>query len=277
MLSRTGTEDPVLRSVRIVPVDRITIPPKDNLPSTEEMVRQALQNRADLAVERANLAASQVSALGTRNGILPNLQGFASTSNAGLSGVPHTVVTPIGERTPDPYLVGGIGTALGQVFRRNYPSERAGVFYQASLRNRVAQADYAIDQLQLRQSELSTQRDLNQIQVEVLNYVVALQQARARYEAAVRNRTLQQQLYSAEQEKYSVGESTPYNVTVQQRDEIAAESAEVAALVAYSSARIALDRTLGTILEDYNIALSEAQEGKVQRKSEPVAAPPERP
>lgn len=264
LISRTGVTDPLLRETRIVPVDKIAVPEKDELPPVEQMVSQALANRSDLAAERANLRASEVSALGTINGLLPNLQAFASESHAGLVGAPRTVVRGQFTETADPYFVGGIGTALGQIFRRNFPTDRIGAFFQAPIHNRQAQADYAIDQLQLRQSQLSTQKDLNQVQVDVLNYVIALRQARARYEAAVQNRILQQNLFAAEQKKYALGASTPYNVTQQQRDLVTAQSAETAALVSYSTAKIALDLMLGTTLEANHVNIEEARSGIVR-------------
>ncbi len=264
LISRTGPVDPLLRETRIVPVDKITIPERDELPPVEQMVSQALANRSDLAAEQANLRASEVSALGTENGILPSLQVFGSMSNAGLAGTARTVTRGEFIQTADPYFVGGIGTALGQIFRRNFPTERIGTVLQGPIRNRQAQADYAIDQLQLRQTQLNTQKDLNQVQLDVLNYVVALRQARARYEAAVQNRILQENLFAAEQKKYALGASTPYNVTQQQRDLVTAQSAETAALVSYSTAKIALDRTLGTTLEANHVNLEEARSGIVR-------------
>lgn len=268
LISRTGTADPVLREVRIVPVDRITIPPKDDLPPLDEMVKQARANRPDLMAENQNLRASEVSALGTRNGLLPTAQVLAGLTNAGLSGTRRLNLTP-NLPPSDPYFVGGVGTALGQMFRRNFPTERIGAFYMQPLLNRMAQADFAIDQLQLRQNQLSTAKDLNQVEVDVLNYVVALQQARARYDAAVKNRVLEEQLYKAEQRKYELGTSVPYNVIAMQRDLIAAQSAETAALVAYSEARIALDRTLGRTLEVYHVSIDEARTGRVSATTEP--------
>jgi outer membrane protein TolC len=264
LISRTGSADPLLREVRIVPTDKIVIPEKDELPPLDQMVSQALANRSDLAAERANLAASEVSALGTKNGLRPNLQVFGGESHAGLAGEPRVVTTPRGTETADPYFVGGIGTALGQLARRNFPTDRIGAFFQAPIHNRQAQADYAIDQLQLRQSQLSAQKDSNQVQVDVLNYVVALQQARARYDAAVKNRVLQQDLFASEQKKYALGASTPYNVTQQQRDLVTAQSAEMSALVSYSTARIALDRTLGTTLEANHVSIAQARLGIIK-------------
>jgi len=267
LLSRNGTADPVLAGARVMPVDPIRIPEADNLPPLEELVKQALANRTDLASEREVEATAVVSNLGTRNGVLPFALVGGSENQAGIAGTGRTVIFDGKPVPPNPYFVGGIGTALGQVFRRNFPSESVFGGYEMAFRNRQAQADYAVDQLSYRQTQLTTRKDLNQVQVDVQNYVIALQQARARYEAAVRNRTLQEQLYASERRRFELGASIPYNVTQQQRDLMAAQNSEMAALVAYVTARIALDRTTGAILPANHVSLAEAREGKVVRES----------
>jgi outer membrane protein len=269
LLSRTGVGDPLLKSAGVVLLDRITVPAKENLPPVDEMVREALANRTDLAVARANLEASQTSAQGTRNGVLPSLQVFGAMSQAGLAG----------ERSgaADPYFEGGFGTAVGQVFRRNFPTQRIGVFYQGAVHNRQAQADAAIDQLQLRQSELGLHKQLNQVQVDVQNTLFAVEQARVRYEAAVKSRQLQEGLLRAEQERYELGTSTPTNVAQQQRDLATARSAEVAAMVAYANARVSMDRTLGRTLAANRISIAEARDGALARRSSIPAEAPVKP
>jgi outer membrane protein TolC len=267
LLSRTGTADPVLAGARILPVDPIRIPEHDDLPPLEDLVKQALANRTDLASEKENEAADVVNNLGTKNGILPFAVVVGSESQAGIAGTGRTVNVEGQTLAPNPYFVGGIGTALGQVLRRDFPSESFTAAYEMAFRNRQALSDYAIDQLTLRQTQLSNHKDLNQVQVDVQNYVIALRQARARYEAAVRNRTLQEQLYASERKRFELGASIPYNVTQQQRDLIAAQNSETGALVAYITARIALDRTTGAILAANHVSLGEAQQGKVMRES----------
>ncbi len=277
LISRTGAADPLLANVRIMPIDSITIPDSDNLLPVDQMVRQALTNRPDLASELASEKSNEVNSLGTKNGILPTLQGVAVESQAGLAGAPRTVsiCVPGMPGTPpscvvehaDPRFDGGIGTALDQIFRRDFATEIAGVFYQSPLRNRQAQADYSIDLLQLRQTQLTNRKDLNQVEVDVRNGVVALQQARARLDAAVRNRTLQQALFDAETRRFRLEASTPYNVAIQQRDLINAQSSAVAATVAYSTARVTLDQTLGITLEANHVTIEEARRGKIARPS----------
>jgi len=277
LLSRNGTADPVLRSARIVPVDRITMPASENLPPLDEMVRQAMSRRTDLASQKANEEAAVISAQGTKNGILPTLVGFGAMSAAGLAGDPRTVISGGTVTTPDPYFVGGLGTAWAMVFRRNFPTQRGGVFYQGNITNGQAQADYAIDMLQLRQSQLGNRKSLSQVEVDVQNAVLALQQARVRYEAAVKNRELQSQLFEAESKKFEYGVSTSYDVTRQQRDMITAQSNEQGALLTYVTARIALDQTLGTILDAHRVTIAEAKQGKLQRESSVPEVVPEKP
>jgi outer membrane protein len=278
LISRTGVADPVVAGAQIIPIDRIAIPDSDDLPPLKELVQRALVNRSDLAAEKAGVTAAEVSALGTRNGVLPTLVVFATETQSGLSGTPRTVIGPGGvlER-PDPYFVGGVGNALGQIFRRDFPSEAAGTYFSASIRNRQAQADQGIDQLQLRQTQLTTEKDLKQAQVDILNAVVALRQARVRYDAAVKGETLAQRLLDAEQKKFALGASISYNVIQQQRDLATAQSAEISALGTYSNARIALDQTLGTTLEANQIALEDARSGKVAQTSQLPAVLPSQP
>lgn len=267
LISRTGPLDPLLRNVRIVPLDHITLPEKDELPPVSTMIQEALANRADLAAQKLNEQVAEVNSIGTKNGLLPSLQVFANESAAGLAGQRRTFNVNGIPFTADPYFSGGIGTALGQVFRRNFPTNTGGAFFQAPIHNRQAQGDYGIDQLSLRQTQLTNQKSINQVEVDLMNAVVALQQARARYEASVKNRVLQKQLLDSEQKKFSLGASTVYNVTQEQRDLAGAQSSELSALVTWSNARISLDQILGTTLETYHVSLADAQSGKVSRVS----------
>jgi outer membrane protein len=266
VLSRTGVTA-TLASVQIVPLDRIAVPETDDLPPLKDLLATALANRSDLAAERLGITSSEVAALGTRNGILPLLLAIGSESAAGLSGKPQTAVSSFGVETSNPYFDGGIGTAVAQVLRRNFPTNRVAGVFQTPLRNDQAQADFAIDQLQMRQSQIQLNKDLNQVAVDISNYVVALRQARGRYRAAVQTRILQQQLLDAEQKKLAGGASTPFNVVQQERDLAAAQSAEIAVLVDYSNGRLALEQTLGTTLAVNHVALEDARAGRVQRVS----------
>jgi len=293
LISRNGLADPELAAAQIVPIDHIEVPEKDTLPPFKEALAVAMTNRTDLEADRLNLINTKTSSLGTKNGVLPQLIVFGSAKSQGLSGTPHTVFAgtlppnvattgavppgfeacPVsyGANTicevPNKYFVGGIGTALGQMVRRDFPSESGGAFFGPTLRNRQATADQRIDQLSLRQTELENERSINQVGVDVSNGLIGLQQARIRYQAAVKNRILEQQLLDAEQKKFALGASTTYNVVTQQRDLATAQATEISALASYSQARILLDQTLGTTLKNNNVLIDEAQNGRVARPS----------
>ena len=295
LLSRRGLADPLLASVEIIPLDPIVVPDQDNLAPTKELIATALKNRTDIATQKLNFSNSQISGLGTSNAVLPQLVGFGSATTQGLSGAPKIVPyrggalqttgtagasipgfipCPAGAGAPgqlcevsDKYFQGGITNALGQMLRRDFPSERAGVFFNATIRNRGAQADSNIDQLTLRQSELQNTRNENEIAVIVSNAVIAIQQARVRYQAAVKSRVLSEQLLTAEQKKFALGASTSFLVVQQQRDLTIAQSTETAALVAYSNARITLDQTVGLTLEQNHVTVAETLRGKIARPS----------
>ncbi len=98
--------------------------------------------------------------------------------------------------------------------------------------------------------------------MDVQNAVIGLQQARARYDAAVKARVLQQQTLDGDQKKYRLGASTVFQVVQDQRDLATAGSAEVQALANYSHARIAFDQALGATLEVNHISLDEALSGQ---------------
>jgi outer membrane protein TolC len=102
-----------------------------------------------------------------------------------------------------------------------------------------------------------------------------LQQGRAQYQSAIKQRILQQQTVDAEQKKLAVGASTTYNVILTQRDLVTAESNEMAAQSAYAKAKVEVDRATGQTLYNNNISLEEAFKGVVSRPPSPIpAAPP---
>ncbi len=269
-LSRSGSQDPVVDAAEIVPLDSIQVPEQDELPPLRQLVATALAKRPDVALGRMNQENLEILASGTASGVLPLLRGIGSLTDAGLSGTSNPAP---GSAPADPYYVGGLGNALGQVFRHNFPSWQGELFFQGRFQNRVAQGDYGVDQLQLRQNELITRRSMNQLVVDISNQVIALRQARARYTTSIDARALEEQLLQKEQQKFSLGVSTINDVVTVQRSLGAARVAEVGALTTYSRARVSLDQVLGETLERNHVSIAEALEGKVARASEPPKEP----
>jgi outer membrane protein TolC len=263
VLSRNGLRDPLLEEAGIVTLDSIQVPATDDLPPLRELVATALSKRPDVAVGNIRMENAETSALGTRSGVLPTLIGAAQTWDSGLAGASN----PYQGEAPDPYFVGGFGTAAGQVFRRNFPNNQAIVYFKGTIHNRQNQGDYGVDQLQLRQSQLTDRRDSNQIVVDISNQMVAIRQARARYSAAVDTRTLQEQLLTKEQQSFRIGGATFNDIIAAQRNLVNAQTAEVTAAATYSRARVALDQVLGLTLETNHVSMDDALKGQVTRES----------
>jgi len=257
------TSDPALEAAEIIPLDSIQIPDTDDLPPLRQLVSLAMAKRPDVAVSKLRDQTAEISLLGTQNPLLPSMTVTGQTYDRGVAGTPQASSgTP-----PNPYFVGGYGTALGQVFRHNFPNYYGSVSISASLGNRTAQGDYGIDQLQFRQSQITEQRDTNNIVVDISARMSALRQARARHSAAVNTRTLQEQLLAADREKFSSGMATFNDIIIDQRALVAAQISEVNALAAYAHARVSLDQTLGETLERNGVSLDEGLSGRVARES----------
>jgi outer membrane protein len=253
-------EDPVVEEARIVCLDSIEVPAEDNLPSLRELVATAMAKRPDVAVAKITDQNAAINAIGTANGLLPTLFFAADTFDRGSSG------TPTGPGV-NPTFIGGYGDSLGQILRRDYPSEYVAlVLNSLPIHNRQAQADYGIEQLQLQASQITGQRDNNNIAVSVSNQVIALRQARARYSTAVNTRKLQEQVVADDQKKFTFGTATFSTLIVDQRALVASQLTEVTTLGSYARARLSLDQVLGETLEKNNISLEEGMQGRVAQQ-----------
>ncbi len=99
------------------------------------------------------------------------------------------------------------------------------------------------------------------------NAQIALEQNRARIEAARQARRLAQETLDAEQKKFQLGASTIFLVIQAQRDLTQAQSQEVRALVDFKQAQVTFDRALGRTLERSRISLEDAKTGIVTASS----------
>lgn len=258
-LSRRGVAIPELASVHIIPLDKIVIPAKDELKPVDQLVEQAMSQRPDVEQSQLNIKSKEVLLVGIKNSLKPNLQAFAELTNNGLTGQ----LAALAAGSPGiAYLSGGYSNLLAQIARRNFPNYSAGFSLNIPLRNRAAQSDYATSLLEIRQDELSLQKTSNQVRVDVQNAVIGLEQARARYDAAVKARILQEKTLDADQRKLNLGATTPFQVVQDQRDMANARSSEAQAMANYSHARVQFDQALGTTLETNHVSTADAMAGR---------------
>jgi outer membrane protein TolC len=255
-LTRRTVLDSSLADVRIILTDPLRVDRDQPVPPASELAASALKQRPDLAQARIQIESTRLALKGAKNALLPSLDLVATVRNNALAGDVNPLTLPgASPHSPDPILVGGYGTALSQLLRRNFPDYGVGVQLTIPLRNRAAEADFARDNLALRQQELRLQQLNKQLHVEIENALIALEQARATIEATEQEREFQEQSLAAEEEKLAVGASTTFLVIQYQRDLAQARSAEVSAQAGYLKARAALDRAGGLLLESHGVSL----------------------
>ncbi len=279
--------DPAVQPVEIIPTDVAVQPAQVEILPLQDAVKEALGKRPDVLQSVVDLKNRDINSRATRNALLPTLALLGQYGWTGLSGNSRTFGTPTtiagsqivdatGNPVPGlfvpasatPFLGisrAGLGDALGSVFGADFPTYSLQLNLTIPIRNRPAQADNARAILEQRQAETRLQQLENSVVVEVRNAQIALEQNRARVQAAQKSRILQEQTLDAEQKKYQLGASTIFFVIQAQRDLAQAQSVEVRALVDLAKAQIDFDRALGRTLEVNRISIADAKGGRVHR------------
>jgi outer membrane protein TolC len=271
-LSRNATTDPVIHSARIVPTSPLVV---EELPpqSIDDLVKSAVANRPEYQAAQLQIDNANISLEGSRNSLLPQVDIVGSMTNTGYAGDANPLLTPLPPPAAYLGLGGGLGSTLGQIFRRDYPTLSVGLNLTLPIRNRVAQADVARDEIQLRQTQIRARQLENQIRVEVEDALIALQRTRAAYDAAQETRRLQEQSLEIENERFASGLSTNFLVIQYESFVAQARSSEVAARGAWAKARNQYERVLGVILVNHQVSIDEAARGQISRQSVPEIPP----
>ena len=259
VLTRQGNEDLEVRSAHIIPTDTLEIPAQDNIQPIQDLVAEALANRPDLRQARLQIDISRIGLQGSKNATLPEVDLLGVVANSGLAGA----LNPL-QPSADPALIGGFGGVLDQILSRRYPTYGIGLQLNLPLRNRIAEADFARDQIQVKQSEVRLRQLENQARLEVEDAIIALRRARASADAAAQARQFEQESLAVEQAKFDVGASTGFFVIQYQSLLAQAQSTEVAAKSAYVKARAALERAIGSILTENGISVDAALKGTMR-------------
>jgi outer membrane protein len=290
VLKNAMTKDPLAKNlinVEIIPIDLPTPPAATESANFEDAIREAFEKRPDLQQQAVNLKNADIDVRVSKNALLPTLTLSAQYGSSGLAGVSPTtgnavisagtpivdstgtpvtvinsdgVATPIFQETATTPITGvnhsGFGTAQNQIFTGKYPAYTASLNLYLPLRNREAQADSARSILTQRQLETQLQQLKNAALLDVRNTYIALEQDRARVDAAIKARELQKQTFEAEQKKYTLGASTVYNVILTQRDYVTAQGTELRALSDLVEAKANFERAVGRTLEVNRVTIA---------------------
>ncbi|MBS1841869.1 MAG: TolC family protein [Acidobacteria bacterium] len=289
VLKNAITKDPLAANVvnlEIIPTDLPSKPEAIEAPSFEQAVSEAFAKRPDVQEMAINLLNGQIDLKATRNALLPTATLQAQYGSVGLAGNQTQVLTsqtvqgtqlidgagnkinafvPITLPLTTQVVKGGLGDAMSSVFHNNFPDYSVSLNLTVPIRNRSAQADNQRAILTQRQIEAQMQQLKNSALLDVRNTYIALEQNRARVDAAAKARELQQQTFDAEQKKYQLGASTVYLVIQTQRDLIAAQGTELRALTDLVEAKANYERALGRTLEVNRVSIADAKTGRVEQ------------
>jgi outer membrane protein TolC len=251
-------DDPALEAMPVIPTDRTQPVKAESAQPVQDLISEALHGRAELAESNADLSSRQISRIAARNALLPTLSLVAFYGGSGLSGQLNPLCVGCTSTTS-----GGIGDALQSTFNNSAPDYYVGLNLNIPLRNRVAKADQYRSELEYRQAQLREEQLKKQIRIEVRNAQYALEQTKARVDAAQKARDLADRTFEITKKEQTLGAGSSYQTLTSQRDLSVAELDLVTARTIYEKAKVELDRATGTTLEHNGILIQDAINGTV--------------
>ncbi len=249
--------DPSLFLVKLATQDTPRKPTGIVVPSLEEAVKVAMENRPELRQAAIDLTNRDIDVEYLKNQKKPILDVTASFTQNGTGGTRTIRDSQFGGAIVE-IIPGGVFSSFGQLFSYNYRGWSTGFTFTIPLNNKAAIADYdrAVNDRQESQSRLDVTRQ--QIALEVRTALTQINQARATIETSTIASELARDRMEAEQTKFNLGTSTLRFVLEEQRNVAQAESAELQAVVGFNKTLIDLDKAMGLTLTKNNVLIDKA-------------------
>ena len=200
----------------------------------EERLKLALHLRPELNEARLRQKRQSLEVVRTRNGLLPKLELFIDLGKTGYAESFSTAWSNIDGESYD-YLT--------------------GIEFSSYLGNRTAEAEHLAARASRDQAEAAVKNLENMIQLDIRLAANETERTRQQIEASRVTRELEEQTLKAEQERFSVGDTTSLLVTQAQRDLLVSRLAEIEAIVEYRIALVNLYLAEGSLLERRGIQL----------------------
>jgi HAE1 family hydrophobic/amphiphilic exporter-1 len=280
-LMLTDRTSPLWRAALIPVTSPVLDPPAADY---EPSVQEALMARPEISQTKLSAEVNQTNTQYYKDQTKPQVDLVGSYSLAGLAGTsvssgpnPFTASTllltqrvndlsalqglqplpviPTTAAGAPPFLVGGYGTSLGNLFGWNYPGIQASVRISIPIRNRQADANLAVSEAEGRRIENQYKQLEMRIEGDVRDTLQALESTKARLNAAVLARQSSEEQYQSEQRKFQEGTSTVFLVLQRQTAMITARDAEVRAQTDVSKAIADFERATARTLTVRNIQI----------------------
>ena len=216
---------------------------------------------SDLRKPQVNLVANY-SLNGLGGSLRPGENPFTASNNllygqvnrlSTLAGIAPLPVVAAGT-LPD-FLIGGYGTALGNVFGGRYQSIQAGVQIDLNLRNRTADANFAQSVIAEKRLRLQQAQVEQGVEAQVRNALQGVQSGRQRIVAAEASSRAAQEKLESETRLFQTGESTNFLVLTRQNEAADSRRRAVVARLDFNKSLSRLQQVIGATLVSHKITL----------------------
>jgi outer membrane protein TolC len=250
----SSEKNPSLFLINLRALESPLRPEAVQIPTLEEAVRIALENRPEMRQAILDLKNKDLNVNYTKNQKLPVFDVTGSYTQNGTGGTQRRGFL-LGTPPLNPAIPGGVFDSLGQLFSYGYNGFSAGFNLTIPLNNKAANAAYekALNDQRMSQSTIDTVGQ--QIALDVRNALTQVGLYKARIDTAKTARELSQRVLDAEQDKFNLGTSTLRFVLDDQNNLAQAQSNEVLVLVNFTKALVGLDQAMGMTLKKNNIEL----------------------
>jgi outer membrane protein len=243
--------------IHLVATDELPPPSEPPASPIPDLIRHALEQRPDIQQGQLQVSNGERAVSASANARLPEIDLYGSFQSRGVISpnlIPAGGDPVSGAPIYDPLPTGGIRAS--QVFQ-------AGIQFRLPIQNKVAEADLGADRAQLQQERLRLTQMEALAAAEIRNAVIGWNAAKEAARTATSARHLQEQLLSAEVEKFRAGFSTNFAVIQQQAYLAQAETTEIAAQATWKKAGVQLDRALGDTLQRHGIEIDRVRRNRV--------------
>jgi outer membrane protein TolC len=245
----------------IVPVESVEVEGVDV--DVAAAIEQALASRPELDAAVAFEERRRVERQFTEDVVRPSLDLVVAYDLYGLAGSLNPAGAPPGlPPTVPPQLEGGLGSSFDTLADGDFDDMRAGLVFTIPLGNRTARAAAAVAQNAERQAAAELAQTRKAVRAEVLDAAAALDTTYQRVGAARAAVDASQVQLDAEQERFDAGLSTNFLVLTRQNDLESSRIDEIRARTDYRTARTAMARATGSLLEERGITLLDAAGGQ---------------
>ena len=258
----TKTDDPTIDEMPVIPLDTKATDDPNATKSIDDLIAEAEKKSPDAAENEMAMQNAEASLKSIKSELLPQLNVYGAYAGSGTAG-PKNPNCALGPQQCASVVPVGFPDMFLNTFNYTAPEYQFGMTLSINLRNRVAKADQFRAVLEFRRKQIAYEESKKTIRFAVRNAQFALQQAQARVVAAQKARDLAQHTFEITEQQQQLGSKSSYETLLAQHDLGVAESALVAAQTLYEKAKVLLDQSTGTTLEQTGVFIEDAKSGVV--------------